>query len=92
MSDIEQELGWMKRSPEWPKTVEEVYALIEYHEWHPNAVPENPKLQLIPADLGRELYEALKVEAGRYGGYEQTAKALHRYEREVILDREGKDG
>lgn len=46
---------------EWPKTVEQVYGVLACSEWDLTGRPAlDPKLSLIPDEIGRELYEVLK--------------------------------
>ena len=66
---------------EWPKYVHSFHLLDVPDKWDSSVA--HP---VIPADLGRELYEQLKAETeGKGNGptYKATVTALARYEREV---------
>lgn len=69
---------------EWPKTAEDLVNQREVQEG------DRADWPLIPADLGRELYEALKVRTTRenelraaHGLQPIQSQVLTRYEREV---------
>lgn len=67
------ELDEKEKQPEWPDTARRV-----------NGDPDREEIPLIPADLGRELYEALKGwTAADLRAAKRTWDALARYECEV---------